>query len=269
MNEILSNSFLTVALIGAIMSAVSTSLISVFVALKKVSYMSEAFAHMSFAGIALALLLGFNMNIVTLIFVISIAMIIASFSGKLRVEESNITAVLLSVSMAIGIILISVNRNLNIDISSFLFGNVLLIAKSDLIYLTGLLILNLLFIMMFFKELFYMSYNEEISAIYKIAVKPVYYIFLIILASNIVISVKISGIILITAQMILPGMSALNIVNRVRTAVILSSVIALISSGCGFFISFYLNLPTGAVIVLMMFIFYIVSAIIKHYKTET
>lgn len=268
MADIFSSNFLMTAFIGAMLSAIATALISVFVALKKISYMSEAFAHMSFAGIALALLLGISMNIVTLIFVIAVAVIIGIISRKYRVEESNITTILLSVSMAVGIILISLNRNINIDISSFLFGNVLLISSTDIFYLVSLFIINLIFITIFFKELFYIAYNESIASIYGISVRPVYFLFLIILAANIVISVKISGIILITAQMILPGMTALAITGSVKKALAASAVIALICTFGGFISSFYLNMPTGAVIVILMFIVYLISLFIKHIRKQ-
>lgn len=268
MSEIFSSTFLLTAFAGAMMSAAATALISVFVALKRISYMSEAFAHMSFAGIALALLLGLNMNIVTLLFVIIVAVIIGIISRKYRVEESNITTILLSVSMAVGIILISLNRDINIDVSSFLFGNVLLISQIDIFYLTALLAINLLFIILFYRELFYISYNESIASIYGISVRPVYFLFLILLAANIVISVKISGIILITAQMILPGMTALNITGNVGRALAVSALVAVICAFGGFIASFYLNMPTGAVIVILMFAVYMLSLFIKHMRRQ-
>lgn len=266
MAEIFSSNFLITAFAGAMLSAAATALISVFVALKKISYMSEAFAHMSFAGIALALLLGLSMNLITLIFVIGVAIITGIISRKYRVEESNITTILLSVSMAIGIILISLNRDINIDVSSFLFGNVLLISSTDLIYLGALFLINIIFIIIFFKELFYIAYNETIASVYGISVRAVYFLFLIILAANIVISVKISGIILITAQMILPGMTALGITGSVRKALTASAIIALVCTFGGFIVSFYLNMPTGAVIVILLFIVYLVSLFFKYIR---
>ena len=261
MHEILSVGFLRIAFLGAVISALSTSLISVFIALKKVSYMSEAFAHMSFAGIALALILGWNINIITFIFVLILAVTIGLISKRFRMEESNITTIFLSISMALGVILISMNRSLNVDIAGFLFGNVLFISTGDLYYLIALFVINLLFIIIFFKEIFYIAYNEEIAEIYGINTKLVYLIFLAVLAANIVISVKITGIILITAQMILPGMTALNIIKRVKWAIVLSAIIALISSVSGFYLSFRLNMPSGAVIVIVMFCMFLLSFI--------
>ncbi|MDY6787383.1 MAG: metal ABC transporter permease [candidate division WOR-3 bacterium] len=264
MFDVLSVSFLRIAFIGAILSAGSTALISPFVALKKISYMSEAFAHISFAGIALALLLGIGLNAPTLIFVLIIALIIGFVSRRFSLEEANITTVFLSVSMALGIILISVNSNVNVDIAGYLFGNILLVRHIDIYWLSALFIINLIFIIIFFKELFYIAYNEELSLIYGIPVKPLYYTFIGILALNIVVSVKIIGIVLITAQLILPGLTALNFIRKLKPTIIVSVVISLISSVSGFFLSYYFDLPTGASIVLILFAVFLVSLFFRN-----
>ena len=261
--DIFQIDFLRIAFIGAVFSAAATSIISVFVSLKKISYMSEAFSHISFAGIALALLLGFNPNLTTFLFVLSIAIIIALISKKFHFEESNITTIFLSISMAIGIILISLNKSVNVDIAGYLFGNILLITKHDIYYLITLFIIDILFIFLFYKELVYIAYNEKISAIYKIPVKKIYFLFILILAINIVISVKITGVILITAQLILPGIIALNILKNIKKAIIIAFFISEIATILGFYFSYILNFPTGATIVLILFIFFLISLIKK------
>ncbi|HPM02781.1 MAG TPA: metal ABC transporter permease, partial [Candidatus Cloacimonadota bacterium] len=101
----LSVKFLMLSFIGALLSAVSTSLMSVFISLKKISYMSEALSHISFAGIAIAILLGMSVNAVSALFVLSLVIIIAFISLYYHLEESNVTMIIMSVSMALGIML--------------------------------------------------------------------------------------------------------------------------------------------------------------------
>ncbi|MBW6515533.1 MAG: metal ABC transporter permease [Candidatus Cloacimonetes bacterium] len=261
--------FLLHALIGAILSAAATSQLSVFLTLKKVSFLGEAFSHMAFAGIALALLIGTDLTITAIGFVILIAILIGLFSKYYYYQETNIITIFLSVSMAIGIILISLNKNYTVDLTSYLFGNIILITTRDLCFLAILLGVNAIFIYLFFKELFYMTYNYSVARIYGISVDIAYYLFIILLAVNIVISVKIVGVILITAQLILPGITALNLVRNMKSAIILSVILAEISAIGGIILSYQLNLPSGATIVILSFIIFIGTLIYKEMASKT
>jgi len=263
MLEILSLNFLRLAFIGALLSASSTALLSVFISLKKISYMGEALSHVAFAGIALALLLGKNINSVTILFVVIVALCIGIISKGYHLEEANITTIFLSVSMAIGIILISLKKDYTIDVESYLFGNVLLMTRGDIFCLLGLLLINLFFLLLFFKEIFYITYNQEMAKIYKIPVNLTYFLFIILISINIVISVKIIGIILITAELILPGITALNITKRIKLAIIISVLISQLSSVLGFYMSYIMDIPSGATIVLTLFVMFLVSLLYK------
>lgn len=269
MKEIFSINFLLISFLASIFSAASTSLLSPFVTLKKISYFGEAISHIAFAGIAFALLFNLNVNLTTIIFIVLITLIIGYLSKKFQFEETNITTIFLSVSMALGIIIISFKKDYTVDIASYLFGNILLVSKGDLIYLIILFIINLLFLIMFFKELFYICYNEEIARIFKIKTSLVYYIFLILVSINIVVSVKIIGIIMITAQLLLPGVTSLNLTNKVKKSVILAFLISILSSISGYYLSYLLNIPSGATIVLILFIFFLSSILYKNLKTKT
>lgn len=268
MPDILSVGFLKIALIGALLSAAATSAISVFVTLKKISYMGEAFSHIAFAGVAIALLLGLNMTLTNLVFVGAVALLIAYISKKYKLEEVNLTVIFLSVSMATAIILISFNKQY-VDITSYLFGNVLLVSKGDLYKLGALLTVNLLFVIMFFKELVYIAYNQEIASIYGIPVKPIYYMFVVLLAMNIIIALKIIGIILIVAELILPGITALNITKKIKFAVLLSIIIGVVSAFAGFYFSCKFDIPSGASIVMAMFIIFVLSLVYSSFSSRT
>lgn len=259
MIEILSVSFLRTALIGAAVAAVSTAVLSVFIALKRVSYMSDSFAHISFAGIAVGLYIGMNYSIAAALFVALMAVIISYLSKRYRIDQSNTTTVFLSVSMAVGILFIHLNRNVNVDITSLLFGNILLITKSDIFILLALFAVNLLFITLMFREMVYYAYNSEIAAVFKVPVSLVGFIFILLVAMNVVFAVKVSGVVMITAMMIFPGLTALNIVRNIAGAIVLSEIISLFASVSGFFLSYYMNIPTGAMIILMMFMIFIIS----------
>lgn len=256
-------SFLAYALLAAVLSSVSLALFSPFVTLRRISYMGQALSHVAFAGIAIALLAGWNMQITTLIFVVGVSLAVSWFSSHQKLEEANSITIFLSVSMALGIILISLKRGYTFDLASYLFGNVLMVTTSDLWYLGILCVLNLVFIITLYRELFYLSYNPQMAQFYRLPANMVNRLFLILLAANIVITLRSAGIILVSAQLILPAATSFNLVRRLDHAVLCSALLAILAAGGGFALSWQLNLPTGANIVILEFIFYLVSLFLR------
>lgn len=252
-------SFLAYALAAAFLSSLSLALLSPFVTLRKISGMGQALSHIAFAGIAIALLAGWNMQLTTLVFVVAVSLAANWLSNRHKLEEANSITIFLSVSMALGVILISLKRGYTFDFASYLFGNVLMVTTSDLWYLGVLCVLNLIFIISLYRELFYLSYNAQMAKFYRLPVKTVNTLFLVLLSANIVINLRAAGIIFVIAQLILPAATAFNLVRRLDHAVILSALLAILASGGGFALSWYMNLPTGANIVILEFFLYLAS----------
>jgi zinc transport system permease protein len=251
--------FIYQAILAALLSSFSLALFSPLVTLRQVSYMGEALSHIAFAGIALALLLELNLQLTTLIFVVIVALAISWLSQKHKLQEANTITIFLSVSMALGIILISLKKGYSFDLESYLFGNVLMVSPSEIYQLIVLALLDIFFISFFYKELFYLSYNAEMAKFYGIPVKLVNTIFMILLAANIVITLRAAGIILVSAQLILPAVTAFNLVKRLDYSILCSAFIAILAASGGFALSWWLDLPTGANIVLLEFVFYLIS----------
>jgi len=225
--------------------------------------MGEALSHIAFAGIALAMIFGLNLTFGAWIFVSAVALGISWLSQKYKVQEANTITIFLSLSMALGIILISLKQDYTFDLASYLFGNVLLISPSELWALGILNVLNIAYVLFFYKELFYMSYNPEMSKVFRIRIQAVDKIFYLLLAANIVFNLKSAGIILVTAQLILPAVTAFNLTCKLHTAIFISVIVAIISAVGGFAVSFALNLPTGATIVLCQALLYTLSFIFR------
>ncbi len=254
-----SYSYLVNALLGAVLSGLALAVFAPFVTLRRISYLGEALSHIAFAGIAISLLMGIALTWGTLIFVIGIALAINWLSRRFKMQEANTITIFLSVSMALGIILISASKNYSFDLSSYLFGNVLLISAGEVWALLILGLLNLAFVLVFYKELFYLCYNPEMSRVFRIRTRLVNNLFMILLAANIVINLKSAGIILVTAQLILPAVIAFNIARSLPRAIILAILVSIIAALAGFALSFRLNIPTGATIVLLEALLYVFS----------
>lgn len=253
------HNFLVQALIGSVLSALTLALFAPWVTLRRISYMGEALSHIAFAGIAIALFAGLAVTPVTLIFVALIAPLISRLSKRRGLEEANTITIFLSVSMALGIILVSLRKGYTFDLAGYLFGNILLVSSTELWQLGLLLIVNLSFCLVFFKELFYMAYNADMAAFFGIRARLVDSLFMVLLAINIVLNVRSAGIILVTAQLILPAATAFNLARRITPAIFLSVGIALLAALGGFALSWSFDLPTGACIVITEFVLYLLS----------
>ena len=218
---------LLTAFIGVMLASVSTSLLSVPVTMNKVSFMSEAFAHITFSGIALALLFEWNVTAVSLIAVIFFSLLISFLTKNNRSEQVNITMIFLAVSMALSVILLSFNERYTVDLAGYLFGNFLFMTPADLKASAVLIALNTFYLSIFYRWLFYWSYNPKSAQVYGIPVNFVYYTFMVLIAVNVVVTVKSVGVILVTAQMILPGLTALRLVRKIPAAAAVSTLISL------------------------------------------
>ncbi len=256
--------FLLSALFGALLSGISLAVFAPYVTLRRISYMGEALSHIAFAGIAIAIITGINLTLGAFVFVSAVALGISWLAKRHKIQEANTITIFLSLSMALGIILISLSRNYTFDLSSYLFGNVLLISSTELWALGILNVLNIAFVLFFYKELFYLSYNAEMSKVFRIPTRAVDKLFYLLLAANIVFNLKSAGIILVTAQLILPAVIAFNLVRKLHTAIIAAVLVAIVSALIGFALSFALNLPPGATIVICQASLYAFSFVFRR-----
>jgi ABC-type Mn2+/Zn2+ transport system permease subunit len=151
--------------------------------------------------------------------------------------------------MAMGVIFIGMSKQYNVDLFGYLFGNILAITRQDLIVTAVLGGLVLLSTVLFFKELLFVAYDREVAFVSGMPVAFLDHFFLTILALSVVISIKIIGIILVSALLVIPGAAASQITRRYNSMIVFSILIALISTSGGLIISYYADLPSGATIV--------------------
>jgi zinc transport system permease protein len=252
-------SYLLTAFAASLMCALASGLLSPYVVLRKASYASEAFAHIAFAGMAFAFLLDLPYGLVALLFVAAVAYLIGRASARFAFAEVNLTTIFLAVSMALGVLFLSMKEGYVPDIADYLFGNILLVADSDLIFLSLLIFCDIVWLSFFARPLYYISYNEEIAAVCRIPVRLVSVGFLVLLACNILVIVKIAGVILVTAGLVLPGATALFMTRNMRYALVFAVVISLAAAVSGFFLSLAADIPMGVAVVLIQFGVFIIA----------
>ena len=252
------------ALIGGSISALACSLIGLFVILRQESMIGDGVAHVSFGGIAIGLFLGIN-PLYTALIVSIIAVLAISYMKRQGLAESDsATAVILAIGFSTGLIIISLAGGFNVELFSFLFGSILTISETDMILVALLGAVSLVLVMLFYKELLSITFDAQASRLMGIPVDFLSNIFNILVAITIVLSIKVVGMILVTALLVLPGLTSLQLSMGFRNTAILSILFGVGSVIMGIFASAVLDVATSGVIVFtLVLVFIIVSAITR------
>jgi zinc transport system permease protein len=260
--QLLSYRFFQYALIGGSVAALACALVGLFVVLRKEAMIGDGVAHISFGGIALGLFLKVDPILSALAVSIASVLGISYLRRKGIAESSSAIALMLAIGFSTGLIIISLAGGFNIEIFSFLFGSILTISSHDLLLISVLGLVTILVIGVFYKELLSITFDEEASRLMGIPVKELSAIFNILVATTIVLSIKVVGMILVTALIVLPGLTALQLNRGFRGTAILSIIVGIISIVSGVFISAVFNVATSGVIVFtLVTIFLIVSSL--------
>jgi zinc transport system permease protein len=242
--------FMQRALVAGIMIACLCGLFSVFVVLKRLSFIGVGISHSAFGGVALGFLLGIDPTITAILFSGTIALLIGFINRQGRLHEDTAIGIFFALTMAMGVVFIGLSGRYNVDLFGYLFGNILAIARSDLFLILIMTPLVFALVLSLFKELLFLSFDEEVAQVSGVAVSPVYYSFLLAMAVTIVIAIKLIGIILVAALLVLPAATARQFTSNYRGLLLGSVVIGMVSAVAGLILSYHLDLASGATIVL-------------------
>jgi zinc transport system permease protein len=259
--QLLGYRFFQYALIGGSISALACSLIGLFVILRHESMIGDGVAHVSFGGIAIGLYLRVQ-PILTALVVAVLAVLGVSYMKRRGLAESDSAiAVMLAMGFSTGLIVISLAGGFNVELFSYLFGSILTISLNDLILVSVLGLVSFILVGVFYKELLSITFDEEASRLMGIPVVLLSNVFNVLVAFTIVLSIKVVGMILVTALLVLPGLTALQLDKGFRSTVLFSVVFGMGSVVLGIFASAFFNVATSGVIVFtLVALFLFVSA---------
>ena len=241
------------ALIGGLVIASTCSLISFFVIVRRLAFVGMGISHAAFGGVSIGIAAGVNPILTAGGFCVLVAAGIGWFSRKGRLHEDTVIGILFSASMAMGVVLVRLAHAYNLDLMSYLFGSILAMSWADIVILLVLSALGVAFLSLFFKELLFFVFDEETATASGVPVRLVYYGLLITMALTIVVSIKLVGIILVSALLVIPGAVGMQVSRNYRGVVLVSIAAGLASVVAGLFLSFRFDVASGATIVLVLF----------------
>jgi ABC-type Mn2+/Zn2+ transport system permease subunit len=243
--------FMQRAFVGGVLVGVICALVGTYVVLRGLAFVGDALAHAAFPGVVIAYLLKGNIYLGATIFALATAMGIGLVSRRGRVSYDTAIGILFAGAFALGVLLMSMIRGYTVDLFSFLFGNVLGISTRDLL-LVGLLgAIVVLTIILFYKELLLLSFDPTVAEAMGYPAQALNYLLLGLIALTIVISIQAVGIILVVALLVTPSATASLLTERFFRMMILGVLLAALAAVTGLYLSYYLNVASGAAIVLV------------------
>lgn len=269
LNDFLHYDFLLYALLGTIFLSVTCGLISPLLIARKNAFMGSAISHSTLLGLAIALSLFSAENTLsifgtTLSITIICTLFLAFSTYRQKLPSDSLIGIFYTSTMAMGIIIHSAFAKDKTDLLSFLFGNILLLTKEDLILSVGLLMITAPLIIIPFKKWLFLTYDEEGAITSGINAKLFHYLFFILLSLLIVTSIKLAGTILIETLLLVPGFFALKFASNVRQTFIISVLFSTFFAVLGIVLANTYGLPSGATLAVVLFLALVVSLFVKN-----
>jgi zinc transport system permease protein len=264
--SMMAQGFVQRAFVIGVIVAFLSSLLSVFIVLRKVSLIGDGLAHTAFGGLAL----GYYLDLVPL-WVAGGVVVLGSIGITRAMRSSKISgdaavAIFLQLGLASGIVLLSLARGFGVNLESLLFGSILLVSFDQIFYALLVLGATLTFIFLFYKELVYSTFDEVQAKASGIRTWFFDYSVSILAGIAIIVSIPIVGVLLISALLVLPAVTSVQLSNSLRQTVILSPVFGLLSVILGLLASIILDTASGATIVLVGLAIFLLALFIKRIK---
>ena len=268
MIEFLSFGFIQRALLTGFLLGATSAVLGVFVVLRRMAFIGVGISHAALGGVALGLVLGFPPLASAGVFSVGVAWVIGWITRKGEVSEDTAIGVFFPTAMALGVVLISLSQTYRQDLLGYLFGNILSVAPGDL---WGLLVLagfSLGILALLFKEFLFLGVDEEAARAAGLPAAFLNYLLLTILAVTIVAAMKLVGIVLVSAFLVIPAATGQTLAGSVRGMVAFSVGSALVSVGAGLWLSWIWNLPSGASIVLFAAVLFFASYLLGTLRSR-
>lgn len=250
----MKNALLAIILISPIFAILGTMIVN-----NKMAFFSDALGHSALTGIAIGMVLGIsNMNISMIFFAIIFALLLNFVKNKTNYGADTIISVFSSIAIALGLAMLAQSGNFN-KYSSYLVGDILSITNTEILYLFLAFIAVLVFWYFTFNKLNVTSINSTLARSRGINTKTIDNIFVVLIAIIVMISIRWIGILLINSLLILPAASSRNIAKNIRGYHLISVIFSLFSGITGLILSYYWNIPTGPMIVIISGIIYFIT----------
>ncbi|MGV8074107.1 MAG: metal ABC transporter permease [Syntrophobacteraceae bacterium] len=268
MLEALNLEFMQNALLAGLLTSIVCGIIGTLVVVNRIVFISGGIAHAAYGGVGLAFYLGIPPMLGAAGFSLVISAIMAVVTLKSKQRADTVIGVLWAVGMALGIILIDLTSSYNIDLMSYLFGSILAVPKSDLFMMAGVDAFVLLMVVLYYNDFLAMSFDEEFARAMGVPVRPLYFVLLAMMAFSVVMIIRVVGLILVIALLTIPPYIAERYSDSLRKMMLYSVILSCMFTLIGLWLSYSLNLTSGATIIMVAAAFFFVSLLAGRVQRE-
>jgi len=257
------------ALIGSIFTCISCGIVGSYIVSRRLVFISGGITHASFGGLGLGFYLGISPILSALLFSIASAFGVEWLSKRQNVREDSAIAAFWALGMALGVICIYLTPGYSPNISAYLFGNILTITLSDIGFAVALAVLLSILFLLFFKPILYTAFDSEFAKTQGIKVALIEHLMMLAIAVTIVSSIRLIGIMLLMSLLTVPQMTANLFTSRMHKIILYSIGLGIAGCFSGLFLSCYLNVPSGAVIIFIQILIFLLckTALFLYQKT--
>jgi len=263
LDVLISQGFMQNAIIIGLLASVACGVMGSYVVVRRIVFISGGISHTVLGGMGIAYYYGYNPLHGAVISALIAALVIGFVSLRYNQYEDTLIGALWAVGMAVGILFIYKTPGYNVDLMSYLFGNILMVEKESvrlLAYLDGLIILSVL---LFYKRFLAVCFDEEYSKLQGVGVVSTYLLLLCLIALTVVILIQVVGIILVIALLTLPAATARYYARSLVQMMIIASILGALFTTSGLIVSYQPNLPAGATIVVIAGLAYLIATVLK------
>ena len=266
--EVLEFEFMQRALIAGVAVAITSSVIGLFLVLRRNSLFGDALSHAAFGGIAI----GLAANIYPLWTGLTLSILGALGITKLRqsakIPADASVAILLSSSLALGLLLISMSGGFTLDLFSFLFGSILLVSVEDTLAILAMTGIILSIVILLYRQLMYITFDEEQARVSGLPISKLNYLFVVLASVTVIVSMRLVGILLVSSLIVIPNVTALLFGKGFKKTALISVSVSIFSVVAGIAISYAANLaPAGTIVLILTAVFLAVLAA-RHYSKK-
>ena len=256
MDAFLSFGFLQRALLAGVFVAIACALLGVFLILRRDAMIGHGLAHIAFAGVAIGLFLKVMPLAAALVIAVITALGIMKLKEKAGLYGDTAIAIFSSAGFALGLLLVTLAQSFNVDLFSYLFGEILAIDPTEVWLSIALAVSVVTIVIINYKKFMYMTFDRESAKASGINVNRLDILVTTLTAVTVVLGMKIVGLLLVAALVVIPSAAGLQLASNFRQSIVLSSIVAVVSVVLGLVGAFYLDFPASGTIVLLSFLIF-------------
>lgn len=262
LQAVTNHTFMQNALLAGILASIGCGMMGTYVVVKRIGFLAGGIAHAVLGGMGIAYYLGQSPVGGALVAALLAALIIGWVNLQGQEHEDTLIAALWSLGMAIGILFISQTPGYNVDLMSYLFGNILMVPRTDLFLMGGLDAVIVLSVLLFRKQFLAVAFDEEFAEARGVSVAFFYLLLLCLVALTVVLLIQVVGLILVIALLTLPAAIAAQYVSSVGRMMWVAMGLGVLFTTTGLALSYEPNLPAGASIILLAGTAYLLSTLV-------